>query len=103
MVKVKWNEEALLDIDEIAEYIAVDSVTYAMIQVDNFFNRVEGLTNVPYLGVAVPEFNDENLRQLLEGSYRIIYEIKSKGLIEILCVIHGMRLLEGHPTFKKKK
>ena len=41
MVKVKWNEEALIDIDEIAEYIAADSITYATIRVENFFDRVE--------------------------------------------------------------
>ena len=103
MVKVKWNEEALIDIDEIAEYIAADSITYATIQVENFFERVEDLRKTPFLGTVVPELNDESLRQLLEGSYRIIYEIKNKDLIEVLCVIHGMRLLEKHPTFKKKK
>jgi plasmid stabilization system protein ParE len=37
MVKIRWNEEALADIDEIAEYIAADSITYAMMQVEKFF------------------------------------------------------------------
>lgn len=78
MVEVKWNEEALADIDEIAEYIAVDSITYAMIQVENFFDRVEDLRKAPHLGTIVPELYDVSLRQLLEGSYRIIYGIKSR-------------------------
>jgi hypothetical protein len=29
MVKIKWNEDAIIDIDEIAFFIAEDSVVYA--------------------------------------------------------------------------
>jgi toxin ParE1/3/4 len=103
MVTLRWNEEALLDIDEIAEFIAADSLTYALIEVEKFFDRAEILRTNPRSGTVVPELNDENVRQLVEGNYRIIYEIKSKNAIEILCVIHGMRLLKKHPTFKGKK
>ena len=103
MVKVKWNEEALSDIDEIAEFIAVDSITYAMIQTEKFFESVNVLSKNPFLGKIVPELNENNVRQLVEGNYRIVYEIKNKTTIEVLCVLHGMRLLERHPTFKKKK
>ena len=102
MVKVRWNEEALTDIDEIAEYIAMDSITYATIQVEKIFERVEILKRTPHIGVIVPELNDENLRQLVEGNYRIVYEIKTGNSVEVMCVIHGMRLLEKHPSFKKK-
>jgi toxin ParE1/3/4 len=102
MVKVKWNEDALDDIDEIAEYIAMDSFTYAKIQVEKFFDRVHHLKNNPLLGVIVPELNDKHVRQLVEGNYRIIYEIISNSEIEILCVIHGSRLLQKHSTFKDK-
>ncbi len=100
MVKVKWNEEALDDIDEIAEYIAMDSFTYAKIQVEIFFDRVHHLKDNPFIGAMVPELNDKNIRQLVEGNYRIIYELLNSTTIEILCVIHGSRLLQKHPTFK---
>ena len=103
MVKVIWNEEAISDIDEIAEYIATDSLAYAMIQTERFFDRVEILKRNPRSGPVVPELNDNKVRQLVEGNYRIIYEIKSNSQIEILCVTHGMRILEKHSTFKKKK
>ncbi len=39
--------------------------------------------------------NDDNIRHLLEGSYRIIYEIHSKDEVEILTVFHGGRLLQN--------
>ena len=103
MVKVRWNEEALSDIDEIAAYIAADSVTYAAIQIETFFDRAEILANNPRIGTVVPELNDSTVRQLTEGSYRIIYEIKNARLVEVLCVIHGMRLLRKHSTFRSRK
>lgn len=103
MVKVRWNQEALVDIDEIASYIAQDSVTYAEIQIENFFDRIEILTRNPRSGAIVPELNDSNVRQLIEGNYRIIYEIKSPTSVEVLCVIHGMRLLSKHSTFRSRK
>lgn len=103
MVKIIWNDEAILDLDEIAEYIASDSSTYAMIQTERFFDRVEILKKNAFAGPLVPELNEPLVRQLVEGNYRIVYEIKSKTIIEILCVIHGMRLVEKHPTFKRNK
>jgi len=102
MVKIRWNEEAIPDVEEIADYIAADSIAYAVMQTELFFDRVEILKKNLRSGPVVPELNDKNVRQLVEGNYRIIYEIKSNTLIEILCVIHGMRLLENHPTFKHK-
>jgi plasmid stabilization system protein ParE len=103
MVKVAWNDEALSDMDEIASYIASGSETYAAIQIETFFDRAEILSRNPRSGVIVPELNDKNVRQLVEGNYRIIYEIKSPTQIEILCIIHGMRLLKRHSTFRTRK
>lgn len=102
MVKIRWNEEAIIDIDEIAGFIAEDSVFYAQIQVERFFERVDILKTTPKAGRKMPEANDEKIRELIEGNYRIIYQIKSSSEIEILCVIHGMRLLKNHRSFKLK-
>ncbi|MBS1622434.1 MAG: type II toxin-antitoxin system RelE/ParE family toxin [Bacteroidetes bacterium] len=102
MVKIRWNEEAIIDIDEIAGFIAEDSVFYAQIQVERFFERVDILKTTPTAGRKMPETNDEKIRELIEGNYRIIYQIKSNSEIEILCVIHGMRLLKNHRSFKLK-
>ena len=102
MVRIRWNEEAIIDIDEIANFIAEDSIVYAQIQVERFFDRVEILKKTPKAGKRVEEVSDFNVRELVEGNYRIIYQIKSVSEIEILCVIHGMRLLKNHTTFKKK-
>ena len=39
----------------------------------------------------MPEYNDENYRELIEGNYRIVYKIVNKYLIDILTVHHAAR------------
>jgi plasmid stabilization system protein ParE len=55
MVEVTWTEQSLLDIDNIAEFIAKDSHKYAQIQVQRFFKQVEILESHPKAGRVVPE------------------------------------------------
>ena len=52
------------------------------------------LDELPRKGRMVPEFNNEAVRELPMYSYRIIYEIKPDGLVEVLAVIHKRRDLE---------
>jgi plasmid stabilization system protein ParE len=40
MVEIRWTEQSLEDIDNIAQYIANDSLKYAEIQVQDFFDSV---------------------------------------------------------------
>jgi plasmid stabilization system protein ParE len=44
----------------------------------------------------VTEYHDEAIREVLEGQYRVIYEITAKE-IQVLAVIHGARLLPPEP------
>ena len=44
--------------------------------------------------VKVPEFEDENLRELIAYSYRIIYRVEATEVI-VAAVIYGKRNLEG--------
>lgn len=94
MALVRWTSQAIKDINNIAEYISKDSKKYAGIQVNNFFERVELLERFPYSGRIVPEAGNENIRELIVGSYRIIYHIIGKTKIDILAVHHSYRLLK---------
>jgi toxin ParE1/3/4 len=51
------------------------------------------LSRFPRSGRAVPEFSDENVRELLAYSYRIIYKIQAEQVL-ISAVIHGKRMLQ---------
>jgi plasmid stabilization system protein ParE len=43
-------------------------------------------------GRKVPEYQTEDIRELIEKPYRIIYRIKANQ-IDVLAVIHGTHLL----------
>lgn len=46
----------------------------------------------PFAGRMVPEYELNEVREVIEGSYRIIYLIKeAEDQIEILAVIHSSR------------
>ncbi|MBC7695545.1 MAG: hypothetical protein H7141_08885 [Burkholderiales bacterium] len=45
MVEINWTEQSLDDINNIAEFIAKDSIKYANIQVELFFERTHILKN----------------------------------------------------------
>jgi toxin ParE1/3/4 len=94
MVAITWTPQSLEDIDNIAAFISIDSIKYANIQVDTFFTSTEILETNPKAGRIVPEYNKENVRELIVGSYRIIYRIKNTTSIEILTVHHSSRLLK---------
>ncbi|MBM4136034.1 MAG: type II toxin-antitoxin system RelE/ParE family toxin [Nitrospira sp.] len=90
MAKVIWTEPALTDLLKIIEYIARDSQFYA----ERFGLKVvqapRRLREFPYSGRVVPEFNDNTIRELIYGSYRIIYKIHESDCY-IVAVIHGSR------------
>jgi plasmid stabilization system protein ParE len=63
--RVDWSRRALQDLESIAKYIATDSPTYAGIVVKKIVSHVKTLAKFPRIGRKVPEFDDENIRELL--------------------------------------
>jgi len=94
MVIIKWTEQSIVDIQNIAEFISKDSPKYARIQVNDFFNRAKILEAFPNSGRIVPEAGNRKVRELIVGAYRIIYYIVSENRIDILSVHHSYKLLK---------
>ncbi len=91
-MKVLWTDTAIDHLSGIYDYIALDVKEYAKRMVDRLTKRSEQISNSPYSGRMVPEFEDKLIREVIEGPYRIIYYIKPEQ-IDVLAVIHGARLL----------
>lgn len=70
---VRWSPEAAEDLETIAEYIARDSEFYARCIVTEILSLTKHLPEFPYIGRLVPESDDENTRERLIHSYRVIY------------------------------
>ncbi|RLA17887.1 MAG: type II toxin-antitoxin system RelE/ParE family toxin [Gammaproteobacteria bacterium] len=92
---VKWTAHAKLQVRHIHDHIAQDSVLYAKRVSEELVKKTTGLDELPRKGRKVPELNEDALRELALYSYRILYEIKSDDLIEVLAVIHKRQHLEA--------
>jgi addiction module RelE/StbE family toxin len=87
---VKWSVPARNDLKQIHDYIAKDSKYYARKVIQEIVAKTEALTELPKIGRIVPEISDQNIRELIVYSYRLIYEMSGTG-VEILAIIHGRR------------
>ena len=87
---VKWSVPARNDLKQIHDYIAKDSKYYARKVIQEIVAKTETLAELPEFGRIVPEISDQNIREVIVYSYRLIYEISGVG-IEILAIIHGRR------------
>lgn len=94
MVKLIWTDQAISDLEDIGNYIAENSENFAKRTVQKLFDRPHILKEFPKVGRIVPETNNENVRELIEGNYRIIYEVISADQINILAIHHSARNLE---------
>jgi toxin ParE1/3/4 len=56
--------------------------------VDRLTRRSQQIAKFPFSGRRVPEYDVDQIREVIEGSFRIIYYIKSDQ-IDVLAVIHG--------------
>lgn len=90
MAEIRWSLTSELDLQDIETYIARDSVVYAMRTVDNIISAVERLEDHPRSGRMVPEFNWDDMREVILGSYRIVYVISGET-VTILRVVNAAR------------
>lgn len=94
MVEVIWSTRSIKDIDQTAEFISKNSYAYAVSFVERIFKLENVIKSNPYIGRIVPEFNKKNLREIITGNYRVVYQTTNFPRIEILSVHHGARLLK---------
>lgn len=92
MTRISWTLQALDDVESIRRYVARDSEEYASLLVARFLQAVERLADFPVSGRIVPEVGDTQLREVISGSYRIVYRLLDDEVV-IVTVHHGARLL----------
>ena len=91
-MKVLWTNAAIDHLVTTYEYIALDAPLYARRMVDRLTARSQQLSAFPQSGRVVPEFEREDIREVIERPYRIIYQITLDRIL-VLAVVHGARLL----------
>jgi toxin ParE1/3/4 len=89
-MKVNWTAAARAQLRDIHTYLARSSPRYAIKMVDRLTRRSIQIATFPRSGRVVPEANDVNVREVLEGPYRIIYHVLDDE-VDVIAVVHSAR------------
>ena len=96
MTRVYFTPLARESLRDIARYIDQFSPSASRRTVRRITQRARQLALHPDSGRIVPEFEAREVRELIEGSYRIWYVVR-QDQVEILAVIHGARDVGPRP------
>ena len=77
---IVWEKRAKEDLQDIYDYIFLDSPQNAENVVSELVALSKSLINMPYKYPKEPYFNDEKIRFIPKWNYKLIYEI---GQIDI--------------------
>lgn len=93
MAQISWTKKSLKDLRAINDYISLDSSFYAVRFISKLISRVDQLIEFPESGRMVPEKNVPEIRELIEGNYRIFYRLQ-KEKITILRIHNAARRIK---------
>jgi len=95
MAEIIWTKPADKDLEEIADYIAIDKVSAAVKLIDKILEKVGRLADFLESGRILPEFENSKYREIIVKPCRIIYFQKEKK-IYIVHVIRSERQLRKY-------
>jgi toxin ParE1/3/4 len=91
-MRVIWSNRALERVEEIAGYIAQDSLPAAARWVDDLFAQVEKLADFPEMGKPGRDVATPGIRELIFGDFRVFYEVGAD--IDIHSVRRASQLID---------
>lgn len=94
--KVLWTATARIDLEEIIEYIADDSLPSALKKYEKIKIAAQKLNNYPEQGRIIPELLKQNItkyREIIISPWRLMYKRENK-IIYIMALIDGRRNIE---------
>lgn len=95
MAEVIWTEPALQDLNDVAEYIALDNPEAAGDLVKAVFKSTERLEDFPRSGRVPPELPNSVYRELLVPPCRIFYR-QDQERVFILYVMRAEQQLRAY-------
>lgn len=88
---LRWTERATKDLLSIGDFIAVDNPSAARSWVRKIRQRMLKASTMPRAGRVVPEIGRDDVREVFQRTYRIVYRIVDDGVV-VLTVFEGHRL-----------
>jgi toxin ParE1/3/4 len=87
-----WSDPAVDDLEAAVTFIAKDSDAYARSLAQLAVDAAESLRKFPNRGHRLPDPKLARFRELIIGSYRLVYLVEKKRVL-IVAVLHGHRAL----------
>lgn len=102
-MKILISNSAFDDLEAIKEYYTDEGVPHIGEEfLVNIITHIETLIDNPDIGRKVPEFNENNIRELIHSPFRIVY-LKEEIIIHVIRVWRSERLLNLTDTPANKK
>jgi toxin ParE1/3/4 len=92
--RIHWTPLASDDLAGIHQYISRDSTAAAQTVIGRLVTAIEQLETFPQSGRVVPEFGRPELRELVRGSYRIVYRVRDED-VQLIRIHHAARPLSA--------
>jgi len=90
--KLIWSPAARDDLHDIATFIARHNSNRAMSFTYELISETENLQEFPEVGRMVPEYRNQNIREITFRPYRVVYRVDhANKLCEIARVWHSAR------------
>ena len=89
---IVWSDPAVDDLEAAVTFIAKDSDAYARSLAQLAVDAAESLRKFPNRGHHLPDPKLARFRELIFGSYRLVYLVEKKRVL-IVAVLHGHRAL----------
>ncbi len=102
MAEIVWTEPALNELDEIADYIALDDPHAAQALIQRIFDHVAQLADHPQSGAKPPELKGWRYRQIVEPPCRVFYRVDGSKVIVLYVMRSERRLRRSRLTGRNK-
>jgi toxin ParE1/3/4 len=89
---IVWSDPAVDDLEAAVSFIAKDSAAYARSLAQLAVDAAESLRGFPNRGHRLPDPKLARFRELIIGSYKLVYLVEKKRVL-IVAVLHGHRAL----------
>jgi plasmid stabilization system protein ParE len=90
---VVWTDPARRDLLQVQQWIARDSRQYAATTIRRIRSSTALLAAFPESCRFVPEYADDSWREIIVGSYRVLYRYIRPTDTVVVTVIHARRQL----------
>lgn len=93
---IRWSARARADLLEATAYIGRESPAAAARWGDGVEARLALAGRNPFAGRVVPEVGEPDLREVIQGRFRLIYRVEGRDLVIV-------RVWEGHRLLRKSE